>query len=727
MLNDLFAIERGLTAGGVALEGRHPDLKDMARGRALGVRLAADGSVDEVEIIPEAGRGKLWTLRDGQHNGFPGLKTGGSLLAIGAEELDGHRRRWDADGSVSARRTELLRLIAESGPDGGLGTMWPSPGHRRRIAERLAEILTLADDPASAAVPAVFERFLRALDAEPPFLAQVSSALASKVRSGDDEWLDLARSAFLGPIPIAVDVAMDDFPRDAGDPRQIAAISLALSRSRAPQPAPAGEHRCALSGASAELHSGKFPQPNLPGLGQSYLFARNRDIPALTRYGRTADASFPIDADLVRRLSGVFDVLTHPDARGRSWRLIPAESGDKSDLLVVSLPALPEEPVADALCDDEENPDTAAAGERRLFELASRIIGNSQGSFAHAEASAEMAVMVLRTVDPANRKAIYHRRLTAAAFFEAAAHWQEAIANLPDWLGLRLPVKGETRLVHRRPARVSPLSITSISRAQYANGGRRRVSVVGASPVLAFGLFLREGDVDRRARRLLRLLVDRHGALLAGLTAAAAKSNDHLKTFDPTTQLRRDALRSMTWLGVLLRHLGRPREVYMSDTAFRLGQLLAAADTIHIGYCADLRGGNVPPNLIGNSVLTIAGRHPDRALAILSSRLKPYLAWAKQEERLRAKIRDMRILEPKTDEQKRAARLSWAISNGLHSAPRLKGLADALRGMDLATADQDRFKAELLLGYVAGLEPQHDRVRFQDSGAEASQTKETSE
>ena len=48
MLNDLLTIERGLTAHGIDLVARHPDIKDMAKGRALLVRLRANGNIASV-------------------------------------------------------------------------------------------------------------------------------------------------------------------------------------------------------------------------------------------------------------------------------------------------------------------------------------------------------------------------------------------------------------------------------------------------------------------------------------------------------------------------------------------------------------------------------------------------------------------------------------------------------------------------------------------------------
>lgn len=692
MLNDLHAIERGLATAGISTTPRHPDMKDMAKGWAICVRLAASGSIDEIELIPEAGRGNVWTLRDGQHNGFPGLKTGGALLALDQDMIDRHNQNWNGDKQAPSRRAELLRLLSQAYLDMRQVAAWPSAAHRKRIVERLNCLRELAHNPETASVPAAFERFLKALDGSSPFLEQLLSAVTSKLHRGADDWLEPARTLLLGPAPLAIDVPIVDFPRNAGDRRQVSAVSIALNGD--PAPPIHDEYQCAFSGKSAKLHSGNFPQPNLPGLGQSYVFSRNSDIPSLARYGRSADMSFSIDSGLVLRLAGVFDVLTSEDRKGNAWRLIPPEAGDKPDLLLVSLPQAMTEPLADALAEDVET----IGGETRLNELAARVITTSKGN--DGDAPDDMIVLVLRAVDPANRKAIYHRRMSATALSVAAEYWQRALRNLPDWISLPLPVKGQKQLVQQRPFSVTPLSITPISRVLYANGGRRKVDVAGTTSAAAFALFLRDGDVTQRARQSLRLLVARHGPLLAGIAAARAKGTEHLKAFDPSTDLRRDALKSVTWIGSLLYNCNRAKERYMSETAFRLGQLLAAADTIHVGYCADLRGGDVPPTLLGNSVLTVAGADPLRALAILQTRIKPYLGWARRVEHIHAKA----------DTVERDGNTGGAIAlrRAVSHARRAGNLARDLHLMLQAckeTKTDDAFKAEILLGYLAGLEP----------------------
>ncbi|MEJ1976282.1 MAG: hypothetical protein WDN49_09455 [Acetobacteraceae bacterium] len=490
------------------------------------------------------------------------------------------------------------------------------------------------------------------------------------------------------------------------------------------------ETRCALSGKIAELHTGNFPQPNLPGLGQTYIFSRNRDIPSLTRYGRTADASFPIDSELVRRLSSAITELTREDAKGRTWRLIPAETGDKPDLFIVSLPPDVAAGGANAFVDDDDSEETLS-GKPRLLELASRVIEHSEGHDSHGHAQAAMSVLVLRTVDPANRKAIYHRPVRADELFDAATRWDKAAANTPPSVKFHIWQKGKgagAKLVRSGPPRVSPLSITDLSREQFVDGGRRRVSLIGIPFAEAFSLFLHEGNFERRALSMLRVLLQRHTALLLALSQLArrGRSNQgklYLEDFDPKADLRLDALRSTAWIGALLYHLNRPKEVYMSSAGYRLGQILAAADVVHIGYCADERGGQIPMTLIGNAVFAIAGSNPQRALAILQERWKPYDAWAKDRPELREKIdeifgesgrlkKNARALrgsgkpEEAAKEEKKIAQTEapgWAMLNGLSQARRLRELCSGLSGVFDHADATDALKAELLLGYMAGL------------------------
>lgn len=736
MLNDLYGIERGLEAHGVVVAAQHPDIKDMAKGGAILVRLDARGVIDDLQFVDESGNGALWTLRDGQHNGFPGLKigqpgnarsgkAGKGLLALDERTLAAHEKIWAGDRTPAARRREASRLATEILFDVESAAAWPNAGHRRRIAERLAQLASLRDDRRTAAVPAAFERFLRSLEREPSLLAGLLEQLTDRLRDGDDFWIEPARSALIGPAALYIDVAEDDFPRDVRDPRQVAAVSAALNAAGS-SAGGGGSGTCALTGVAARLHKGSFPQPNLPGLGQTYLFARNSDIPSLTRYGRTADASFAIGAEVLAHLSGAVSHLTRAAERDKSWRLIPAESGDKPDLMIAFCPAMPETALARQIDgDDDEGDDDSHVSDFADFEEKARqVLAQSHGEHEQAAARTDVTLLVLRAVDPANRKAIYHRTVSAAAFFEAAKEWRtRAMDNAPGWISFGVPESRKTRgspIVSRRPTRALPLSLTPLSRTIFVEGGRRRVEATGLPASVAFALFLQEGDTPRLARRVLRTLLERHHALLSGLAQAARKGGGVLKSFDPKFDLRSDALRSVSWLGALLLRLGRDREVYMSDTGFRLGQLLAAIDAVHVGYCADMRGGDVPPTLLGNSVLSIAAAQPARALAIVAGRWKPYGGWANQKRRINEKAD--KLVHGK---EAREVQLGWDMRHALSTARRIQPLlAELAAELPSLRSPDDMFKAELLLGYMAG--PRSEQ-KAEDGGQGAADHANTNE
>ena len=136
----------------------------------------------------------------------------------------------------------------------------------------------------------------------------------------------------------------------------------------------------------------------------------------------------------------------------------------------------------------------------------------------------------------------------------------------------------------------------------------------------------------------------------------------------------------------------------MNETAFKLGQLLAGADMVHAGYCADVRGGAVPPSLLGNQVFTMAQTTPIKALSMLCQRWKPYDGWAKKAVREANRIDKLVSSGNKTEQDR-----GWDIRNALSYAWRIRPLANDLAPALGNCRVDDIFRAELLLGYIAGL------------------------
>jgi hypothetical protein len=66
----------------------------------------------------------------------------------------------------------------------------------------------------------------------------------------------------------------------------------------------------------------------------------------------------------------------------------------------------------------------------------------------------------------------------------------------------------------------------------------------------------------------------------------------------------------------------------MANTPFLGGRMLKLADQLHALYCKEVRDNSLPPQLIGNTLMTAALDSPAQALAQLALRIKPYYGWA---------------------------------------------------------------------------------------------------
>ena len=687
MLNELLSIERGLTASGMPVAGRHRDLANPGKIAAVQCRMAPGGTLAEIAFLSPETVSKLWTWREPKHNSFPFIQLKKPLLGMPEEE------RWQKEEANSWKklrspdRHRHLRAISKEFHCIATGWMdsWPGAGLKDSLRQRLASLVPLRATEAGA-VPAVVERFLAASECGRKFLGRLIDLLLMEVDEAPDDCLDLVHDLLTRKGPLYIDVARGEFRRDVAYPAHVNGISRALSED-------GGEAqfgKCALMGQEVVLHTGSFPQPNIPIIGETYIFSKNADIGAAGRYDCFAADAFPVGSQLIQRLGQVLREVTSDDRRGKTWRGIPSERPKQSDLLLAFVRDVPDAAVAEIVADHEEHAWERASYRRRT----QRVIDAIKGKVGEDFRQTPVDVCVLRKVDPGNKKIIYHRALFVGDLWDAALAWAEAQENLPNWLQMPLPGRRGEKADWRGPAHLAPLQLPALTRLQYIRGGAEKQEVIGLSAGTAFSLFLNDSDAFRRARLALLLVMDRHGPLLSGIAQALRKGFDHVSEFDG--QARSMALRSLTLLGVLLRKIGRGKETYMDETAFKLGQLLAVADTVHVGYCADRRGGDVPPVLLGNSVLTMAQSSPSRALAALGRRWKPYAAWAKSPA-----TRELGRSLRGSKDPKEVAR-GWDIIRATSSAYRAADLTRELHG-HLPMATSDSFRAELLLGYVTGL------------------------
>lgn len=714
MLNELLIVERGAREAGVEMAQRHPDVKDVRRVPTLLVRLDEVGHVAEVRPIPS--QVTPWTLRDGQHNSFPFVQPKRPLWDVLTHAA---RREKAMDRRADGRREAVLALAGNATFNAEAFADWPGGGLLGRVRDRLEKLRTLTGTDAGAA-PAAFERFLLACDMSggvtpSGLLREAAHQLIDNLKkTAGTEWLELASAVLIeGNGAFMFDAAGESSVMDRAT---VAGVSQALRAAGVEEQTRPAMGCCGLTGATQKLIDSTFPQPNLPILGQTYLFARNKDAPANDRYGRFSADSMPVGEETVIRLAAAIEALTGDARKGVTWRGIPGEAPKQTDLLLAFVETAPDAPVAAALTDEDESDE-----EDEPSEEAAAMRGNSVAAFEQRTRRLIEAIRakvgkidetpvryaVLRKVDPANRKVSFQGQIAVIDLARAVEDWAAGERNVPQ---VSLPVlrKGERKRRAAGPPHVAPLGLIAFSKQLFVRGGAECQEVTGLPAGEALGLFL---EKDRpRVARVLRLLLARRTALVVGTAHAYRRRAERKRELE----LRWEALRTVTILGLLLHKLGRRRETqedYMNDAAFKLGQLLAAADVVHAGYCADVRGGDVPPSLLGNQVFGMAQKSPTKALDALGRRWTPYQGWATKAARAidgkANRRRDELMRESKNREE---SQRGWDITKAISIARRVRPMIDELRPV-LAKIPDDTFRAELLLGYIAGLPKATDDPR----------------
>ncbi len=698
MLLELLDVERAVAAAGIGTTTRHGDIKPLARRDVLSARLDSAAYVTRVDVVAAGDALRFWTLRDGQKNSFP-------LIVIGSKPTKKKpgrplRPRGDPEklkdlaneGLPLDKRFQAFISLCEATPL-NLEGLIPWPGYRQPLTERLAQLAGAAGTKAAGV--STLLGILLATDGE-GLLTTLDATVVRELQNAPTS--DLFRLAanllFLGGGEVLLDLAAPVAgARDACDPGNVAEISAALQGAKPS----ATLARCSLSGETGFIEDDKFPEAALPVVGRTYLFAKNVDTPCSRRYGIAGPAAFPVSRALTTRLQAAAEELACDARAGKTWSRVPSETPKKYDLLVSFVPAHLDLPLASGFCGGTG---AVVIGEGSFEALAGDLIKLAKG---RATAHSEIArFLIIRKVDPANHKVVFSTTNSLVALASAAERWTAGCGNVPREL-IQLPVSIEKGQKPKRcgPWVIAPGGIVGLGREIFTHGGAQRSQAPGPTFADAMRLFL--GGEETRcqiARRLLQLFLARRGPLVSGIAHASHQGS--LKEFDAKSA--RSALETVSALGLLLREhpTHREKEVYMNDVAFCLGQLLAGADGLHRGYCEDQRGGSVPLALLGNQILAVAQRSPVAALSQLGGRWRVYAGWAVKRSGFQVdeRLRDRKTLTSSKDRAE--CDRQWTIQHSVRLGRKLAPLAQQLHGRLPERAD-DVFRAELLLGYIAGL------------------------
>jgi hypothetical protein len=142
----------------------------------------------------------------------------------------------------------------------------------------------------------------------------------------------------------------------------------------------------------------------------------------------------------------------------------------------------------------------------------------------------------------------------------------------------------------------------------------------------AYDVFFADGPLSSAKVRLcFSLLLNRMTPVFVRL-GALKTSQDWTSMSDAA---RWQCAKAVSLFGIFLHQLGHQKELFMEEPTYRIGRLLALADSLHQQYCKHVRKNEMPTQLIGNALFNTALEQPVFALARLAERLTPYQAWAR--------------------------------------------------------------------------------------------------
>jgi hypothetical protein len=682
MLIELQDLSRSLQDYGLSPEAVHPWVKPLGKGALVIASVDSSFSVKKVELLDAVeGLGIERIQRDNQ-NSFPSSKLISPLIESLPESED--RTKLKDKKLTDAERADVLESVLRRSELVSTSSV--------KTEKRLSQMLKFGRDvrslfePFAAESPALAALFSIIancqLDAS-RFLTGLATQTVEAVRRGESS--NVAALLLIGfpnkkgiieetEVNFFLDVwqaAAGNFTRIAH--RKTAAVFHRVLLSRE---AEAADGKCALTGLPGALERNTLPKPRLPELGDTIIFSKNPQTPCLDRYGQIGADGFPVSKNTAQALNDASKWITDPVRKGKTWTTVPRTAGARNDLLISYVDQCPDLPEDLAEMLGEMSQAELESG----YEAKAESVVNGLKAQGHLSKEAILHTLVLRRISQGQVQVEMRRQYRIEQIANGFEQWREASRNIP-FFRLFVPSGKGVAATSLEPRMLSPGEIVRLSKWLWIRGGSEQTELAGCDLATVHDLYLGEGSVATAAgKQILAATVQRCTPLLL-------LTGDQLSRYGPIVKdlpltARKDTIRLFTLLGTTLYKLGRRKEMYMNESAFLLGRMLAYADLLHAQYCKVVRGGDLPPQLLGNQHYAMMADRPARAFALLGDRLKVYQAWATKTQRSNDLPDTLR------------SEVGQILSQMGEAAFQLHGNLPA-RSFD------DQGKAEMLLGYLS--------------------------
>lgn len=643
MLNELYELSIALEHHGLLQSTTHPNVSNVGKGYCLLIELDKEGIPQAVRFLQKDETAKLWKHSKGNHNSFPAIRVQKPLLAT-TESVKIDNAEWNK--TKLNEKISILNALDYEATN-------PECTDIRITDWSLTEFAPVVDSiqPELEALKQLI-RVFPSTEMCVDFNTMLVNFFRQKIASsGSEPEVDIIKELLVGSFDKKIkkyiagcmtyyDVyETNDFPNLASSfITQQAVIHLLNNTAENNSTAYDSRTVSPLSGKQRESIGDKYPNPNVPLLGLTYLYSKKSDIPCLTRYEMSGVGAFQAGKAEVMAINNAIAFLTDKTRENKSWKAMSDSNREKPNLLLAYLPDDPQNDayLAQILGDpsDYESEDEFREETESAFDaLCQRVLGN-MGAVIRKNPLTKINLIMLETLDPGRKQVVYENSLTAEQFRQNLFMWLEAAKNQPK---LAIRVRDRKEIIEYPSLCPGPNEICQLLKIYYTRSGSLKTmkqSAVSLHEI--FRLYMPPDDAAARdavfLNDILRKVIGKTVQLLGDVGHQLTMEYALSSTNGSHTRAKR-AASSVSLISILLWRLGVRKESYMLEAPFNVGQFLHLSDMLHKEYCIQVRnGGNknapLPTQLMGNEMLAIASENPVDGINRLRERMKIYLAWA---------------------------------------------------------------------------------------------------
>lgn len=665
MLNELYVLSNDLKKSGLLEKTTHPDVNKIGKCECLLVEINNDKLPREIRFLPKNETNNLWKHSKGNHNSFPAIKIQFPFLQQTVSEYFDNKLKELKNESEDIEPSEIWERQDVEFKKNLLSqldyTKIEFETHKLKLQEytqqQLAPVLNCPPKDLKA-LSLLLQRFPKENNGEKEFKKQLIEKIKNQISATNEKKLldffklllvgkfDKKSKKYVSGCMFYFDIyETDEVYCKVIDPKTERALIKLLNKEHVVDNAQNGDIGiCVLSGQEQEIIKDAYPQPNLPVLGNTYLYSKNTSaIPCLIRYKLDGSNAFTASKETVNSINDALAFLTKPRNENKTWKYIDSSNRKDPNLL---LAYLEDDPQNKALLAEILDEPTDRDEQEDIFnQLCEQVLGDI-GNVLRRNPRSKINLIILEKLDKGRKQILYGNSLSVEQFEKNLRIWNDASQNYPP---IKISVwdkKIKKFEDYNSFNSIFPGKICNLLKIYYKLNKDKNTSRISLknekqqtsaiSIYEVYRLYMPQNEKEEKDNLLFSSVLERTFKKTNFMLSTIAQQNilsNFSVSFDSALQ---DAFNSISFISILLWKLNIKKEKYMNDIPFNIGQFLKCADLLHKEYCVQVRNKGkkerLPNQLIGNQLFPIATQNPNEALCRLGDRMRIYIAWARTYE-----------------------------------------------------------------------------------------------